>query len=210
MKALKYLAHKENHKIGRNDPCFCGSGKKYKKCCLAANANEDSRSNESHTQQNLLQNLMNRAKTRHKDKECSIGTAEEMGLVKMSEIILEFAEDMIELGENDAARENSITLAIVAWNLAVLIESGEKNPLEHLNEFYRMMKIKKNSEEEEALTALVLVLIERKHVEYPHIHRFIDDFEIIETKNDFHLNVASIIMPPLKGVKKPLFSGYLK
>ncbi|MBP9639158.1 MAG: SEC-C domain-containing protein [Enterococcus sp.] len=22
------------HKIGRNDPCPCGSGKKYKKCCL--------------------------------------------------------------------------------------------------------------------------------------------------------------------------------
>jgi preprotein translocase subunit SecA len=28
-------------KIGRNDPCPCGSGKKYKKCCLAAG---DSRS----------------------------------------------------------------------------------------------------------------------------------------------------------------------
>ncbi|MDW7650385.1 MAG: SEC-C metal-binding domain-containing protein [Bacillota bacterium] len=25
---------KKNHKIGRNEPCFCGSGKKYKKCCL--------------------------------------------------------------------------------------------------------------------------------------------------------------------------------
>jgi len=25
-----------NHlKTGRNEPCFCGSGKKYKKCCLA-------------------------------------------------------------------------------------------------------------------------------------------------------------------------------
>lgn len=22
------------NKIGRNDPCFCGSGKKYKKCCI--------------------------------------------------------------------------------------------------------------------------------------------------------------------------------
>ena len=22
------------HKVGRNDPCPCGSGKKYKKCCL--------------------------------------------------------------------------------------------------------------------------------------------------------------------------------
>jgi preprotein translocase subunit SecA len=26
------------HKIGRNDPCPCGSGKKYKKCCLAKGA----------------------------------------------------------------------------------------------------------------------------------------------------------------------------
>ena len=23
----------KDHKIGRNDPCPCGSGKKYKKCC---------------------------------------------------------------------------------------------------------------------------------------------------------------------------------
>ncbi|MFT7773261.1 SEC-C metal-binding domain-containing protein [Roseateles sp.] len=23
-------------KVGRNSPCTCGSGKKYKKCCLAA------------------------------------------------------------------------------------------------------------------------------------------------------------------------------
>jgi hypothetical protein len=23
-----------NKKVGRNDPCLCGSGKKYKKCCL--------------------------------------------------------------------------------------------------------------------------------------------------------------------------------
>lgn len=25
-------------KVGRNDPCFCGSGKKYKKCCLGKDA----------------------------------------------------------------------------------------------------------------------------------------------------------------------------
>jgi len=25
---------RENRKVGRNDPCPCGSGKKYKKCCL--------------------------------------------------------------------------------------------------------------------------------------------------------------------------------
>ncbi len=31
---------REAPKIGRNDPCFCGSGKKYKHCCLNA-ANDD-------------------------------------------------------------------------------------------------------------------------------------------------------------------------
>jgi hypothetical protein len=29
-------------KIGRNDPCPCGSGKKYKKCCMANHLNEGS------------------------------------------------------------------------------------------------------------------------------------------------------------------------
>lgn len=28
--------HRAEPKVGRNDPCPCGSGKKYKKCCLHA------------------------------------------------------------------------------------------------------------------------------------------------------------------------------
>ena len=27
-------ARRDSKKVGRNDPCPCGSGKKYKKCCL--------------------------------------------------------------------------------------------------------------------------------------------------------------------------------
>ena len=27
-------------KLGRNDPCPCGSGKKYEHCCLSAEANQ--------------------------------------------------------------------------------------------------------------------------------------------------------------------------
>ncbi|MBL4941397.1 MAG: SEC-C domain-containing protein [Colwellia sp.] len=26
--------HNGQKELGRNDPCHCGSGKKYKKCCL--------------------------------------------------------------------------------------------------------------------------------------------------------------------------------
>ena len=31
----KQISAKDIKKIGRNDPCPCGSGKKYKKCCGA-------------------------------------------------------------------------------------------------------------------------------------------------------------------------------
>jgi hypothetical protein len=29
-----------NNKIGRNDPCPCGCGQKYKKCCMLKNASD--------------------------------------------------------------------------------------------------------------------------------------------------------------------------
>jgi preprotein translocase subunit SecA len=32
-KADEALSMQKDKKIGRNDPCPCGSGKKYKKCC---------------------------------------------------------------------------------------------------------------------------------------------------------------------------------
>ena len=32
----KHLAPAGAPKVGRNDPCPCGSGKKYKKCCLGS------------------------------------------------------------------------------------------------------------------------------------------------------------------------------
>ncbi|MBT8419408.1 MAG: SEC-C domain-containing protein, partial [Gammaproteobacteria bacterium] len=33
-KLLKASTSSSRNKIGRNEPCPCGSGKKYKKCCL--------------------------------------------------------------------------------------------------------------------------------------------------------------------------------
>ena len=45
---VRELSHKEIHtkKIGRNDPCPCGSGKKYKYCCGKSKDNLMRESNE--------------------------------------------------------------------------------------------------------------------------------------------------------------------
>jgi hypothetical protein len=39
-KEKNHLNKKFRTKIGRNDPCYCGSGKKYKKCCLERDRKE--------------------------------------------------------------------------------------------------------------------------------------------------------------------------
>jgi len=41
-KGKNHSNEKFHSKIGRNDPCYCGSGKKYKKCCLERDRKENS------------------------------------------------------------------------------------------------------------------------------------------------------------------------
>jgi len=36
-RAQELIFRRDKPKIGRNEPCPCGSGKKYKKCCLIKN-----------------------------------------------------------------------------------------------------------------------------------------------------------------------------
>jgi uncharacterized protein YecA (UPF0149 family) len=40
-KGKNHSNEKFRSKIGRNDPCYCGSGKKYKKCCLERDRKEN-------------------------------------------------------------------------------------------------------------------------------------------------------------------------
>lgn len=42
-------------RVGRNDPCPCGSGKKYKKCCLAGEEAQDPRVQQSLVSQDPLE-----------------------------------------------------------------------------------------------------------------------------------------------------------
>lgn len=46
---------KKAFKIGRNEPCPCGSGRKYKHCCLVAARN---RRNQQQEMQETVSNLM--------------------------------------------------------------------------------------------------------------------------------------------------------
>jgi hypothetical protein len=47
LEEMKRPLEKKRTKIGRNDPCPCGSGKKYKKCCIVPDARSIARSSSS-------------------------------------------------------------------------------------------------------------------------------------------------------------------
>lgn len=41
LKMMRPKTLKREHKVGRNDPCPCGSGRKYKNCCLESGKYEN-------------------------------------------------------------------------------------------------------------------------------------------------------------------------
>jgi hypothetical protein len=169
-------------KLGRNDPCLCGSGKKYKKCCL---------NNQMIESENLLkQESINKLKKRNTDRKSVFIDSEKLGVNKMSEIILEYAEELLELASTPAGMQRAILLAISAWNLSLI--SGDKR-IKAIDMFiHDVMKIAKHSNEWEEMRNIVQTLIEKRITEYPDVDRFVFDYEFIQlSKNDFHLNVIS-------------------
>ena len=199
-------------KIGRNDPCVCESGKKYKKRCLLNAIDKNVEDDVLLNQMPLGQNIIDRAKERYGDKNCTFGTSEEMGLVKMSDIIVEFAQDLLHFlnqKKSHKGQEQALMLAIVAWNIAVLSDYENKEVTSLINDFLQDSEINPKSEKGEAFTYLLLILIAKKRSEYAHIDRYIADFEMTKIKKDeIYLNIASVSAQ--KKVKKSFLSKFYK
>jgi SEC-C motif len=169
---------------GRNDPCLCGSGKKYKKCCLKTHEMGEYK-------ENLKQQQSMQIKTQQQfpENEITFNTSEELGIEKMSDIILDFADDMLRQSETKDEEKKAIMMAIIAWNLALLKPAERK---EKLNDFVNNMFAKS---EQQGFKQLLQLLIEKKLELYPDINRHIINFEILDTHhNGLHLNVASTIL----------------
>ncbi|MBY0272891.1 MAG: SEC-C domain-containing protein [Alphaproteobacteria bacterium] len=183
----------DKNKVGRNDPCLCGSGKKYKKCCLLNSENFEDK--DSLDQAALLQTMGDKVKKQYKDESIMMGTSDELGLDRMSEILLEFAEELLDSAKNDEEKEGIIMMAIIAWNIAIITDEDIESTIDCIDDYLQSLDFKKKSEEKEAVSCVLHALVEKKWIEYPDVQRFIVDFEVIETKDQFRLNVASLVAP---------------
>ena len=100
--------------------------------------------------------------------------------------------------KNDQEKEGIIMMAIVAWNIAIIADEDTESAIDYIEDYLRSLDFKKKSEEKEVVSCILLALVEKKRMEHPDIQRFIVDFEVIETKNEFRLNVASLVAPANK------------
>jgi hypothetical protein len=174
-------------KVGRNHTCPCGSGKKYKKCCLF----QDAGSSQKHPSTNLIdqQQSKERLKQRiQKNMGDNFKLLQGELELKMSEVILHLAEDLLDSARNKSHIEKAITIACMAWNLAILFDPEQQE--EKLEEFLNKIKDVQGRQD---TRDIINSLIQKKHDLYPNIHRIILDFELVGDKNNFHLNIVSTI-----------------
>ncbi|TDT65220.1 SEC-C motif-containing protein [Allofrancisella inopinata] len=179
-------------KIGRNEPCICGSGKKYKKCCYGK---EDLLSSKSNTSTDGSRKLMNKHQQELVRKNKNIKVKESDGF-KMSDIIKEFASDMLDYAETDDQIRMTFQMAIVSWNLCVMLEreqdgSKQQNLIDGF-----LVTCKKAQRSPEADDGVFEEILEhyriRKQKYFSHINRFIADYKLeVLRSGDINLSIAS-------------------
>lgn len=173
-------------KLGRNEACFCGSGNKYKKCCLSVEEKslQEKLPFTETTRNKGLEQLTKRVKKEMGDQYSLFSGDFE---IKMSEIILHLAEDLLEFATTKSQNKQAITTACLAWNLAVMFDT--KKQKEELDKLFD--KEVNDPQSQVDLFEIVHSLIQKKNYYYPDISRVIVDFELIDNKNNLHLHVAS-------------------
>jgi hypothetical protein len=115
------------------------------------------------------------------------------GVVKMSEVLEDFIEPYLDMATNFHDRKTLVGIAVTAWNLA-LMPASKRQPL--LKKFILDLVGKRDSRTSQDIKDIINELIDRKLEIFPDNQRFIVEFQLQETRDQFHLSVASTLMEP--------------
>jgi SEC-C motif len=145
-------SHVGGQKIGRNDPCPCRSGKKYKKCCLGRAAGPSIVASPGGPREQLAL-----ADSNFRQKGAGRGPAQEF---------LDFAQPLLDSTDGSKAEtQRALTLAQFLWNVAVTRETEKREAM--LEELLR--DITPDTEREE-FAAIVRAMLQRHRELFPELH----------------------------------------
>lgn len=164
---------------GRNDPCWCGSGKKYKKCCLRQRKEREPDPSISPELERRVRPLGR--EFLHIDDEYTART----GRARNSDVLERFAEPMFEGLDPDPGfniLHNGYMLAMIVWNALVTGTDEDREIV--LDTFRKGMSAEVALEQWEMLRA-------RKQGLFPHDDRIFLDMELTMLPTGPYLQVAA-------------------
>jgi hypothetical protein len=151
-----------SRKIGRNDRCHCGSGKKYKKCCLDADEAAGPRTFEAngdrlHVSGGVSDDQLDLAKQFFREKDAGHGPAQQMA---------DYAKPIIDATDGSVeSMQRALEIAMLFWNLAILRDDAKRE--EALGEMVGRIGEANRWEFEETAR----MMIERHRTMFPEMHR---------------------------------------
>jgi len=107
---------------------------------------------------------------------------------KMSQVILDFAEPLLDAIDDDELFENAINCAVACWNLSFLPEKKQQRQLRAIvNELGKSDQLTRHEFED-----CVRMLLERKRILFADEKRIVVSYKIVEEEDHHHLFVMSI------------------
>ncbi len=114
------------------------------------------------------------------------------GQAKMSEIILEFAEPLLDQCEGEKSERTATALAIMIWNLSLFPEKDQDREIEKM---CSKLLGSNDAKDYAALVDYATFLMERKKKYYSDNKRAIMDYQISGSGKNRRLDVASTLSP---------------
>jgi hypothetical protein len=175
------------NKLGRNDICHCGSGNKYKRCCLSSDITTPRFRQNNITLLKGAERLRSRVKQNLGNK-CTIFQQSEVGGIKMSEVIIDLADFLLDRAKTRSQQEVAIGVTCLAWNIAVV--GAEKGQI-FLDDYLGKMN---DPVHQQDTLDIIGIIIEEKQTYYADINRVILDHELLGNVNNLHLNIVSTVI----------------
>lgn len=148
----------------RNGPCPCGSGVKYKKCCLPKQPQEPERIVEHRGQRMIVSRGVTTARLDGAAEHFARRRERREGPAAQ---VMRFAAPLLEAaGNNDERTQRAMTLAMTFWNLALLAPGERAEMLADL-----VGRVAQDERDANDLRAIAADMVVRHQEMFPEMHR---------------------------------------
>lgn len=162
--------------LGRNDPCPCGSGKKYKKCCWPKISGEYKGTVPEEEQVAFVAGLMRLQFLAEARDKVDATVREDIEALFTEDAIkdptttdfIPFVQPLLEISSTDPSRLRiAVNLGLLCWKLAMVHDDTDR---EEMLQLYLQTFRLPGAKDSDGLKQTMSNMVERHRAMFPHLH----------------------------------------